>query len=116
MCEMYGPQRLSRDLEALGFAITTMNGNDGQVYVVISGFEVPSGRFAGRLIDIGLMAVANYPQGVAAAIQVRAVPQLFETIDTVSGVRNIKESPLGPEWRYWSKNFNWESEKTTRRL
>lgn len=113
---MYGPEKLKRDLEALGFKVTEMQGTDAQPYEVILGFEVPSGRFAGRIIDLGLQALPNYPQGAPAAIQVRAMPQLFEPTDTASGVRNIKASPLGPDWRYWSKNFNWECEKTTRRL
>lgn len=116
MNEMYGPQRLKRDLEDLGFKVTLINGSDGQVYAVMLEFEVASGRFAGRIVDLGIMAVANFPQGVAAAIQIKADPQLFEKTDSESGVRNIQDSPLGPEWRYWSKNFNWECEKTTRRL
>lgn len=116
MSEMYGPERLRGDLESLGYKATVMNGNDSQVYVIMLGFEVSSGRFAGCVIDLGVMGVANYPQGVAAAVHVRATPQLFEKTDTQAGVRNIQDSPLGPDWRYWSKNFNWESEKTTRRL
>ncbi len=113
---IYGAERLKSDLETLGFDVAILNGNDGQRYGVISGFEIPTGRFGGRVIDLGIMAVANYPQGVASAIQVKADPQLFEKTDSQSGVRNIQESPLGPEWRYWSKNFNWDGEKTTRRL
>jgi hypothetical protein len=31
---------------------------------------------------------------------------------------NIIASPLGPEWRYWSHNFNWggERERSAARL
>lgn len=116
MSIIFGAERLKSDLEALGFKVTISNGNDGQPYVVIIGFEIPTGRFGRRIIDLGVMAVANYPQGVASALQVKADPQLFEKTDSESGVRNIQDSPLGVEWRYWSKNFNWEGEKTTRRL
>lgn len=116
MSALYGAERLKSDLEAIGFKVAGSSGNDGQPYVIIPGFEIPTGRFRGRVIDLGLMAVANYPQGVASAIQVKAEPQLFEKTDTQSGVRNIIDSPLGPDWRYWSKNFNWDGEKTTRRL
>ncbi|MGE3757640.1 MAG: hypothetical protein AB7H97_07785 [Pseudobdellovibrionaceae bacterium] len=112
----YGAERLKSDLEALGFKVTISNGSDGQPYVVMCGFEIQTGRFVGRSIDLGVMAVANYPQGVASAIQVKANPQLFEKTDSQSGVRNILDSPLGDEWRYWSKNFSWDGEKTTRRL
>lgn len=113
---IYGVDRLRSDLGVLGFKTATVTGGDGQPYVVICGFEVPVGRFVGRIIDLGIMAVANYPQGVASAIQVKANPQLFEKTDSQSGVRNIQDSPLGAEWLYWSKNFNWDGEKTTRRL
>ncbi|MFN0279337.1 MAG: hypothetical protein ACKVRN_12140 [Pyrinomonadaceae bacterium] len=116
MSVTYGAERLKSDLEALGFKVTISNGSDSQPYVVVGGFEIPTGRFGGRVIDLGIMAVANYPQGVASAIQVNADPQLFEKTDSESGVRNIQDSPLGPEWLYWSKNFNWDGEKTTRRL
>lgn len=116
MSMIYGAERLKSDLEALGFNVAILNGNDGQPYDVIRGFEVQTGRFVGRIIDLGIMAVANYPQGVASAIQVKADPQLFEKSDSESGVRNIQDSPLGHEWRYWSKNFNWDGERTTRRL
>ena len=116
MNTFYGTERLKGDLETLGFKVTILNGSDGQPYAVIRGFEVPVGRFGGLIIDLGIMAVANYPQGVASAIQVKANPQLYETTDTQSGVRNIQPSPLGFEWRYWSKNFNWDGEKSTRRL
>lgn len=116
MNDMYGPNRLRRDLEALGFKVTEIPGSDGQTYEVMLGFEIQSGQFAGRIIDLGIQALPNYPQGVPAAIQVRAKPHLFDLADTLSGIRNIKESPLGSDWRYWSKNFAWECEKTTRRL
>lgn len=36
--------------------------------------------------------------------------------DSVSNVRNVIASSLGAEWRYWSKNFEWTCEKSTRRL
>jgi hypothetical protein len=114
--EIYGSDRLKLDLVRLGFNVTIMLGSDGQNYAVIHGFEIQSGLFKGRVVDVGIMAVPNYPQGVASAIQVRAKPQLFENTDSISGVRNIQPSPLGDEWRYWSKNFNWAAERTTRRL
>lgn len=116
MSIIYGAERLKSDLETLGFHVAILNGSDGQPYGIISGFEIPTGRFGGRIIDLGIMAVANYPQGVASAIQIRADPQLLEKTDSQSGVRNIQDSPLGAEWRYWSKNFSWVGEKTTRRL
>jgi len=113
---VYGPDRLKGDLESLGYKVINETGSDGQIYTIILSYLIEVGRFMGRVIDLGLMAVPNYPQGVASAIHVRANPQLFDTSDSVSGVRNIQPSNLGRDWRYWSINFNWEGERTTRRL
>lgn len=112
---MYGLERLRKDLESMNYAVEVIVGSDNQSYTVIRKYEIGFGRFAGREIDLGIMAIANYPQAVPAAIQVRANPQLIE-IGHVPNVRNIQASPLGSEWLYWSKNFNWDVERSTRRL
>src|SRR5262249_51063991 len=57
----------------------------------------------------------DYPRTVGSSIHVRAAPQLFE-YGSVPGVRNVIESGLGLEWRYWSHNFGWTGERSTRRL
>jgi hypothetical protein len=74
------------------------------------------GRFKDRTIDLGIQATNDFPRTVAASIHVRANPQLLEKSDTVPNVRNIIDSPLGAEWRYWSHNFGWQGEKSARRL
>ncbi len=53
---------------------------------------------------------------VHAAIHIKADPQLYEHKDNIPTVRNVTASVLGPEWRYWSKNFCWNGEKSARRL
>ena len=88
----------------------------GLPFVVIGSFEVPCGRFVGRVIDLGLQATADYPLTIASAIHVRSDPHLLDISDTVPGRRNIIESALGPEWRYWSHNLGWSEPKTGRRL
>lgn len=112
---MYGAERLALDLGELGFevALTSANGNQ---FVVIPKYEIEIGRFQGRFIDLGIMATADYPRSVASAVHIRANPQLFEKTDSLAKVRNIVDSQLGAEWRYWSHNFQWEGERTTRRL
>lgn len=112
---MYGPDRLLRDLGEMGYEAERVATADGNVYVVIRGFEVPIGRFAGRMIDLGLLATPDYPRTVGSSIHVRAAPQLFD-YGSVPGVRNVIESGLGSEWRYWSHNFGWTGERSTRRL
>lgn len=113
---IFGPDRLRADLTAIGFPAKRASARDGTPFVVIPGFEVPCGRFVGRVIDLGLQATADYPVTIAAAIHVRSDPHLLDISDTVPGRRNIIESPLGPEWRYWSHNLGWSEPKTGRRL
>ncbi len=113
---MFGPERLLSDLRDLGYAGKLVVASDGNNFVVIGGYEVALGRFAGRIIDLGMMVTSDYPRSVASAIHVKAEPQLLEKADTIPNVRNITDSALGPEWRYWSKNFNWNGDRSTRRL
>ena len=105
---MYGPERLVAELRELGHAaeLVTANGN----FAVIRDFEIPLGRFVGRIIDLGIPTTPDFPRSIGASIHVRCTPQLFEKTDTVPNVRNIIDSGLGPEWRYWSHNFGWQGE------
>lgn len=112
---MYGPDRLLRDLAEMGYEAERVTCADGNVYVVIRGFAVPAGRFADRIIDLGLLATPDFPRTVGSSIHVRATPQLLE-YGFVQNVRNVIASALGPEWRYWSHNFGWTGERSTRRL
>lgn len=113
----YGSERLIADLRTLGYEKAELvTGSDSSHYAIISGYEVPLGRFAGRVIDLGIPATPNFPLSVGASIQVRSSPHLLDSIDNLPGVRNIQPSPLGAEWRYWSKNFGWTEERSARRL
>ncbi len=112
---MYGPERLVSDLRDLGYDVELVTAKDGNKFAVIHNYEVLLGRFAGRIIDLGIPATADFPRTVGSSIHVKAKPQLFEK-QNVPGVRNIMESPLGDEWRYWSKNFGWAGEHSARRL
>ncbi len=112
----YGPDRLYQDLQTLGFKVEKVTPAAGGTFAVLPDYLVEVGKFAGRIIDLGIPATADFPRSVAAAIHVRGAPQLFDYADCVPNVRNIQPSPLGEDWRYWSKNFNWTSERSARRL
>lgn len=112
---MPGVDRFIQELEGLGYGVERVPVG-GDVYAVIRSFTVPLGQFEGRVVDLGLKARYEYPRQVDSAIHVRATPQLFEKGDSIPGVRNIIESPLGDEWCYWSRNFNWRGDRTARRL
>ncbi len=113
---MYGSARLFADLRDLGYEVQEVMASNGQEFAVISESEVPVGRFEGRVIDLGIQATPDFPRTVASAIHVRADPQLYEYSDSVPNVRNITQSVLGAEWRYWSHNFGWQGERSARRL
>jgi hypothetical protein len=112
----YGPERLISELSALGYNAELVKGSDNNTFAVIPNFEVPLGKFAGRIIRLGILATADFPRTVGSSIHVLASPQLLDFGDSVPNVRNITNSALGPDWRYWSNNFAWTEGKTTRRL
>jgi hypothetical protein len=115
MSPLYGPERLLGDLRSLGHAVDLVNVG-GHTFAVIANYEVALGRFVGRRIDLGLQATPDFPNTVASAIHVRSNPHLYEVSDSLPNVRNIQQSTLGPDWRYWSHNFGWGSERSARRL
>lgn len=113
----YGPELLISELQELGYQPELLSDSNNQQYAVIRDYTIQLGKFAGKVIDMAIPATPNFPQSVGASIHVRAKPQLYEKSDTVPNVRNIIDSNLGPEWLYWSKNFNWGQQKqSTRRL
>jgi hypothetical protein len=113
---MYGLARLMEELHALGYKVREATGQGGEQFAVVAPFTVPVGRFADRVIELGLQAPADFPRTVSSAIHVRSAPHLYDLSDSVQNVRNIQGSPLGAEWRYWSHNFGWQGERTARHL
>lgn len=112
----YGPDQLVDELKELGYEPELVKPKEN-LYAVIRDYEIELGKFSGSVIDLGIPATPNFPQSVGSSIHVRADPQLYEKTDTLPDVRNIIDSELGNEWRYWSKNFNWkQNNQTARRL
>lgn len=115
MTTIFGPDRFIEELEALGLKPEKVTVNPGGTFAVLPGFCIEAGKFGGRVIDLGLLCTPDYPRSVHSSIHVKADPQLYET-GNIAGVRNVQASPLGAGWRYWSKNFNWTTERNARRL
>lgn len=111
-----GLDRLVSDLRQLGFEASSTKDTNGACFAVISGYTVELGRFANRVVDLGIPAPENFPEAFGSSIHVRATPQLLEKNDSLQNVRNIVDSSLGAEWRYWSHNFGTGGDRTTRRL
>jgi hypothetical protein len=113
----FGIERLLQDLKDIGFAnAEPISDNNNAQYVVLKNFEVPVGRFAGRIIDLAIPAPSDYGRNVGSAIHVRSSPHLLDKPDSVPGVKNIVESALGGDWRYWSHRFIYHPGETTQRL
>jgi hypothetical protein len=114
----FGAARMIEEFTKLGYSVKTVTGTDGNAYLVFPTFEIVAGKFAGQVIGLGIQVAADFPNSVHSAIHIKAEPQLYEPAQNIQNVRNVQASGIGQEWRYWSKNFNWntESEKTARRL
>lgn len=113
---IYGSERFLKDFEEIGYAAEIVKGADGKDYAIFKEFEIEIGKFSGKVIDLGLIIPPDYPRRVHSSIHVKATPQLFEKTDTIPGVRNIIDSGLGLEWRYWSHRFNSIPEDTAMHL
>jgi len=107
----YGIDRFVEELAELGFDVYKTVGSDNNDYALIRNFKIPLGRFAGRIIELGFQIPKDYPRLIHPSIHVKASPQLLEHKDSIANVRNIIESKLGNEWRYWSFRLSIISEK-----
>ena len=112
----FGPERFIEELCNLGYKPKLVIINNNDKYAILHDYVIQSGRFIHRTIDLGMLATNDFPISVTSAIHIRTNPQLYEKSDSVRGVRNITDSPLGQEWRYWSINFKWKKGDTVRRL
>ena len=110
----FGPEKLIAGLHELGMNPERVE-VPGCTFAVIREYLVEAGRFDGKVVDLGLQCTADFPMTVHSSIHVKANPHLFP-FGNIQNVRNIQPSLLGPEWQYWSKNFNWRNDGTVRRL
>ena len=110
---MSAQETMVADLEAQCYAAEAASAG-GQPFVLLKGFTVQSGRFEGRVVNIGLEVQPSYPQHLAAALHVRAEPKLLSPGPHSSGYNVLEgNSPLGSAWQYWSFNFtdSWRGRK-----
>ncbi len=113
---IYGLDCFIKDFTELNYQPEIVQGNDNQTYAIFRDFEVEIGRFSGRIIDLGILVLTDYPRMVHSSIHIKANPQLFEKTDTLEGIRNIIDSGLGSEWLYWSLALKAVPEGTAKHL
>ena len=109
----YGIDRLIEDLKQLNFNVTKATDSNGVVYAVITGFNIPAGSFAGRVINLALPAPTDYPRSLGASMHISPHITKFENIPNI---RNVMASHLGPDWQYWSYRFQLRTENPTLEL
>lgn len=102
---IYGADRMLQDLENLGYKKLELIEANNQQYISIQSFIVTLGQFSSRVIDLAIPVPPDYPRTVGASIHIKSTPQLLEKEQSIPNVRNIIDSPLGAEWRYWSFRF-----------
>lgn len=113
----FGIDRLIEDLIELGYGeVERVTDPSGAPYALIRNFEIKASRFVGRIIDLAIPAPPDYGRVVGAAIHVKSTPHLLDTSDTIPGQKNIQASNLGPDWRYWSHQFAYYPDETTKHL
>lgn len=113
MTNLYGIDRFLEDLVNLGHSCIKGIGTDGIQFAIIQDFEIQTGKFQGRIIDLGIPIPNDYPRLIGSSIHVKASPQLLDYTDTIPNVRNIIGSSLGADWRYWSFRLSIHPENTT---
>lgn len=97
--------RMVEDFQAQGNRAQVRFSEHSQPFVVLPDFEVVSGRFAGRTVDL---AVEVQPDGgVGSALHVRAEPNLLALgpPDQQGNGYHVIQSTLGDGWQYWSFNL-----------
>jgi len=114
---IFGIERLITDLRELGFTEAEQIADpQGTPFAVLKNFEVGAGRFCGKIVELAIPAPPEYGRVVGSAIHLRSNPHLLDKPDTMPNVRNITDSSLGDTWRYWSHQFIYYPEDTTKLL
>jgi len=109
---MIGTERIVHDLSVMGYVEVEVREAAGIKYAILSGFDIPAGSFAGRVIDLAIPVPNDYPRTVGASIHIKASPHLVP-LGNIPGLRNVVESGLGGDWQYWSYSFILPAENPT---
>ncbi len=114
---LFGIEKLIYDLTELGFSnVQHIRDLQSNSFALVEKFEVPIGRFAGRIVDLAIPAPNDYGRVVGSAIHLRSTPHLLEKRDSIPNVKNITDSSLGADWRYWSHRFEFNTNEPTKHL
>jgi len=100
-------------LQSLGYEPAIASGKSEHVYF---DYEVPSGKFTGRQIRLGLIVPADFPMTSPGGIHVS--PKFHSNQGggehPTGGIHDSVDfqSTAGGEWQYWSRPYkNWGTAK-----
>jgi hypothetical protein len=93
------PDDLDDYLRSIGLTVEVLTGADDLSYTVVRNFAIPSGSLVGRGCDVAIQRPLGDPYVLPSAIHTR--PALLEM-----GTFNTQQSPIGPEWQYWSRRMD----------
>jgi hypothetical protein len=99
---------LAEQLQQLGFEVD-LSFTQHNV-VVIPNYEIKVGRYSGKRVQVGIPA-QDFPFTAPAGLH-------FSPLLAPNGTANISQSPLGPDWQYWSRRLqDWkESDRNARHV
>ena len=95
-------QEFEEHVQAKGYVVEVIKGDDGSVYSVVRDVVLPNGALRGRRCDIAILRNEMVPYVPPAAIHTE--PHLVPMVDK-EPLKTMK-SGIGPEWQYWSRRYD----------
>jgi len=87
-------------LEKMGLPYDTVARDTVTIYR-IEEYEIPHGRYAGKAVAIGIPVPQDFPNTAPYGLHVKSNGVFDEPIPA-----GDNPSPLGSEWKFWSRNVN----------
>ncbi|MGI0074157.1 MAG: E2/UBC family protein [Nitrosotalea sp.] len=75
--------------------------SDGKIIFKITGYVIPSGKYEGKIVNIGFPIPQDYPTTAPYGIHVKSDHGFTENIP-----KSDNPSTLGGDWRFWSRQIN----------
>jgi hypothetical protein len=100
-------------LVSLGYKPTIAPGKSEHVYFE---YEIPAGKFAGRLVRLGMIVPQDFPLTAPGGIHVspRFHPNQGGGVHPTGGIHDSTDfqGAVGGEWQYWSRPYTgWSTAK-----
>jgi len=91
------PNDFETYLKNKGWKYTRREPADNKILFIVDEYDVPNGKHATKKIKIAFPIPVDYPS---------TAPYGIHTLTDLDLGQNFGPSPLGAEWRFWSRNVN----------